>query len=153
MANNHDLTYYPDWLVANVEGGHEFVLFLCLQNRFETFDKDAELLEREFGVTISRIHPRDCDDLSFTVPACRVPATEAADLFRSLIKQGHKVAVCEAVPTDEIVKSKQLDFYGTPGSGLTKHAPDVGMHSAKSGTSKQKKSTVKAADSQPPQVM
>jgi DNA mismatch repair ATPase MutS len=115
MAINHDLTYYPDWLVANVEGGFKFVLFLCLQNRFEVFDKDAELLEKEFDVQISRIHPRDCEDLSFTIPACRIPANEAADLFRRLIKNGYKVAVVESLPVTETesakLKSKQLDFF------------------------------------------
>ncbi len=131
MAINHDLTYYPDWLVANVECGHEFVLFLLLQNRLETFDKDAELLEREFGVTISRIHPRDCDDLSFTIPACRIPIREAADLVRQLMKKGYKVAGVESVPTDEIVKSKQLD------------APDKGKTPAKKASSKTARKSTK----------
>lgn len=113
MAINHDLSFYPDWLVANVEGGSDYVLFLCMSNRLETFDKDAEILEKEFDIEISHIHPRDCDDLLFTIPACKIPITDAADLFRKLIKHGHKVAVVEFVPYAEPaeLKSKQLEFF------------------------------------------
>lgn len=47
---------------------------------------------------------------------------------------------------------KQTTYRYLP-SQLTKHAPDGGTHSAKSGSSKRKKSSAKAVTSQLPQVM
>ena len=96
MAINHDLTYFADYLVST-DNLYDHVVFLDLGNRLETFDKDAEFLEREYKVVISRIHPRDC--LEATVSACRIPIKEGLELIHRLIADGHKVAVAERLLT------------------------------------------------------
>lgn len=91
MAINHDLTFYPDWLVVKQENPAAFV-FLDLPGRFETFDEDAEWLEREQGLQISKIRPRDALG-DVLVPACRFGIQELVLMSNSPKFVGRPVTI------------------------------------------------------------
>lgn len=104
MSINHDLTHYGTWLVAKQESeAKEDILLLSLPNRFEVFDEDAKILEK-LGVVISRIRPRDCDDLSYRIPSCRIHSEDWKDVLSKIIKSGYKISIAKEI----IISKKEI---------------------------------------------
>lgn len=96
MTINHDLAHYPAWLVAKQDNYKDRdILFLHLRNRFELFDSDAETLEN-FGVEISRIHPKDVSG-NFTVSSAKVYFENFQDLCRKLIENKYTVTIAKEI--------------------------------------------------------
>ncbi len=69
------------------------LLFYRMGDFYELFFEDAEVASRALGITLTRRGRHLGDD----IPMCGVPVHAAGDYLERLIRQGHRVAVCEQV--------------------------------------------------------
>lgn len=93
----------------------EYILFYRLGDFYEMFFEDALLVSAELELTLTG---RDCG-LAERAPMCGVPFHSAEGYIARLVKNGHKVAICEQVEDPKKAKGlvkREIVRIVTPGT-------------------------------------
>ena len=92
------------------------LLFFRLGDFYEMFFEDAILASRALEITLTS---RNNDGKGKPIPMCGVPHHSVKNYLARLIKQGHKVALCEQVEDPRLVKGivrREVTRVVTPGT-------------------------------------
>ncbi len=99
------------------------IIFFRMGDFYEMFFEDAELASRLLGITLtSRDRGKENG-----IPMCGVPYHSAAGYVSRLVKEGHKVAICEQVEDPKTAKGivkREVVRVVTPGIALDENLLD-----------------------------
>ena len=93
------------------------ILFYRLGDFYEEFFDDAVLVSKELGLTLTG---KDCG-LDERAPMCGVPFHAVDSYITKLVKNGHKVAICEQIEDPKLAKGlvkRAVIRVATPGTNL-----------------------------------
>src|SRR6188474_3666544 len=102
------------------------LLFFRMGDFYELFFEDAVVASRALEITLtSRSNDRD----GAPIPMCGVPHHAASGYVARLVKQGHRVAMCEQMEDPRSAKGvvrREVVRVVTPGTQLEAHAVEAG---------------------------
>jgi len=99
----------------NVKRRHpDAILFFRLGDFYETFDEDAEIVARELDIVLTSRNMAK----GHRVPMAGVPCRAAESYIAKLVKNGHRVAICEQVGSDAVdgLVPREVVRVATPGT-------------------------------------
>ncbi len=91
------------------------LLFFRLGDFYELFYEDAKIAARELQITLT------CRDKERAIPMCGVPHHAADQYIARLLRQGHRVAICEQMEDPRLAKTivrREVTRVLTPGTAI-----------------------------------
>ena len=115
FATTNSLTPAMQQYMEIKQGCKDAILFFRMGDFYEMFFEDAKLASKTLNITLTT---RDRNKEN-AVPMCGVPYHAAAGYIARLVKEGHKVAVCEQVegqnPLAKGIIKREITKVITPG--------------------------------------
>ncbi len=81
-----------------------FLLFYRMGDFYELYFGDAEIVAKALGIVLTQRGTHEGRD----IPLCGVPVEHDEECLTELIRQGHRVAVCDQVPPE--VRARGVEF-------------------------------------------
>src|SRR3990172_860607 len=131
FATTNSLTPAMQQYMEIKQGCKDAILFFRMGDFYEMFFEDAKLASKILNITLTT---RDRNKEN-AVPMCVVPYHAAAGYIARLVKEGHKVAVCEqvedlgtdlkSVPMAKGIVKREITKVITPGVALEEELLDA----------------------------